>query len=153
MIDLKKLIKNIAIPNIFGFLGSILGGVKKGFNNIIKPSFTPPSIVFPIAWTILYILMGISAYMIETSDDVRKDKALTIYYIQLILNASWTIFFFKLKWFLFSTVLVLIIFGLTIYMIIEFYKIKKAAAYLNIPYALWLIFAGILSYNVYMLNI
>lgn len=153
MIDLKKLIKNIAIPNILGFLGSIFGGVKKGFNNIIKPSFTPPSIVFPIAWTILYILMGISAYMIETSDDVRKDKALTIYYIQLILNASWTIFFFKLKWFLFSTVLVLIIFGLTIYMIIEFYKIKKAAAYLNIPYALWLIFAGILSYNVYMLNI
>ena len=153
MIDLKKLVKNIALPNILGFLGSIFGNVKKGFNNIIKPEFTPPSIVFPVAWTILYILMGISAYMIETSDNINKNKALTIYYIQLILNASWTIFFFRLKWFLFSTILILIILGLTIYMISEFYKIKKTAAYLNIPYAIWLVFATILSYNVYALNI
>lgn len=153
MIDFKKLVKNIALPNILGFLGSIFGNVKKGFNNNIKPEFTPPSIVFPVAWTILYILMGISAYMIETSDNINKNKALTIYYIQLILNASWTIFFFRLKWFLFSTILILIILGLTIYMISEFYKIKKTAAYLNIPYAIWLVFATILSYNVYALNI
>ena len=91
--------------------------------------------------------------MIETSDNINKNKALTIYYIQLILNASWTIFFFRLKWFLFSTILILIILGLTIYMISEFYKIKKTAAYLNIPYAIWLVFATILSYNVYALNI
>ena len=152
MVIILKLVKNIIIPNVLGFLGSILGKVKNGFENIIKPSFTPPSIVFPIAWTILYVLMGISANIIEKTNDIGKNKALTIYYIQLILNASWTIFFFRLKWFLFSTVLILIILGLVIYMIKEFYKINKTAAYLNIPYVLWLIFAMILSYNVYLLN-
>ena len=152
MVIILKLIKNIIIPNILGFLGSILGNVKNGFNDIIKPSFTPPGIVFPIAWTILYILMGISAYLIEKTNDIGKNKALTIYYIQLILNASWTIFFFRLKYFLFSTILILVILILTIYMVKEFYKINKTAAYLNIPYILWLIFAMILSYNVYLLN-
>ena len=152
MVIILKLIKNIIIPNILGFLGSILGNVKNGFNDIIKPSFTPPGIVFPIAWTILYIQMGISAYLIEKTNDIGKNKALTIYYIQLILNASWTIFFFRLKYFLFSTILILIILILTIYMVKEFYKINKTAAYLNIPYILWLIFAMILSYNVYLLN-
>ena len=152
MVIILKLVKNIIIPNVLGFLGSILKKNKNGFENIIKPSFTPPSIVFPIAWTILYVLMGISANIIENTNDIGKNKALTIYYIQLILNASWTIFFFRLKWFLFSTVLILIILGLVIYMIKEFYKINKTAAYLNIPYVIWLIFAMILSYNVYLLN-
>lgn len=151
MIKWKKLIINILVPNILGFLGSLIGNVSDGFTGIMKPSFTPPAIVFPIAWTILYILMGISTYLITESKE-NSDKALTIYGIQLILNASWTYFFFNLKWFLFSTILVIIIIILVIWMIREFYKINKTAAYLQIPYVLWLIFATILSYNVYLLN-
>ena len=123
-----------------------------GFNGINKPSFTPPAVVFPIAWTILYILMGISSYLIYESDSKDKESALVVYIIQLIINSLWTYFFFNLKWFLFSSILVLIILLLVIIMFIKFYRINKTAAYLQIPYILWLIFAAILSYNVYLLN-
>lgn len=152
MIKWKNLIISILIPNILGFLGSLIGNVMNGFDGIYKPSFTPPSIVFPIAWTILYILMGISSYLIFESDSSEKDSALTIYGIQLIINSLWTYFFFNLKWFLFSFILVLIILLLVIVMIIKFYKINKTAAFLQIPYVIWLIFAAILSYNVFLLN-
>lgn len=123
-----------------------------GFDGINKPAFTPPAIVFPIAWTILYILMGISSYLIFESDSSEKDSALLIYGIQLVINSLWTFFFFNLKLFLFSFVLVLIILLLVIIMTIKFYKINKTAAYLQIPYVVWLIFAAILSYNVFLLN-
>lgn len=152
MIKWKNLIISILIPVIIGFLGSIFGNVMNGFDGINKPSFTPPAIVFPIAWTILYILMGISSYLIFESDSSEKDSALLIYGIQLVINSLWTFFFFNLKWFLFSFVLVLIILLLVIVMIIKFYKINKTAAYLQIPYVVWLIFAAILSYNVFLLN-
>lgn len=152
MIKWKNLIINILIPSILGFLGSLVGNVMNGFDGMYKPSFTPPSIVFPIAWTILYILMGISSYLIYESDSKEKDSALTIYGIQLIINSLWTYFFFNLKWFLFSFILVLIILFLVIIMIIKFYKINKTSAYLQIPYVIWLIFAAILSYNVFLLN-
>lgn len=152
MIKWKSLIINILIPNILGFLGSIIGNVSNGFNDIYKPSFTPPAIVFPIAWTILYILMGISSYLIYESNDLNKGKALLIYGIQLILNSLWTIFFFNLKWFLFSFILVLVILALVIVMTLKYYKINKVAAYVQIPYILWLTFAAILSLNVYLLN-
>ena len=152
LIKWKNLIISILIPNILGFIGSILGNVMNGFNGINKPSFTPPSIVFPIAWTILYILMGISSYLIHESDTNKKNSALTIYAIQLIINSLWTYFFFNLKWFLFSFILVLIILLLVIIMFIKFYKINKTSAYLQIPYIIWLIFAAILSLNVYLLN-
>lgn len=152
MINWKNLIISILIPNVIGFLGSLFGNIMNGFDGINKPSFTPPSIVFPIAWTILYILMGISSYLIYQSDSSEKKSALIIYGIQLVINSLWTYFFFNLKWFLFSFILVLVILFLVIIMIIKFYKINKTAAYLQIPYVLWLCFAAILSFNVYLLN-
>ena len=152
MIKWKNLIISILIPNVLGFLGSLIGNVQNGFEGITKPSFTPPALVFPIAWTILYILMGISTYIIYESNSKEKTKSLVIYGIQLILNASWTFFFFNLNWFFFSFILVIIILILVIIMIYKFYNINKTAAYLQLPYVLWLIFAAILSYNVYLLN-
>lgn len=152
MINWKNLTISILIPNILGFLGSLLGNVSDGFNNILKPSFTPPAVVFPIAWTILYILMGISSYLIYESDSDDKNSSLTIYGIQLILNSLWTLFFFRLKWFLFSFILILVILFFVVWMIVKFYKINKLSAYLQIPYIFWLVFAAILSFNVYLLN-
>lgn len=152
MIKIKSLIVNILIPNAIGFIGGLIGNAMKGFKNIIKPSFTPPAMVFPVAWTILYTLMGISSYMIYESNNERKGSALLIYGIQLILNSLWSLFFFKLKMFLFASILILIILGMVIVMMYKYYKIKPLAAYLQIPYMLWLIFAFILSINVYMLN-
>ena len=86
------------------------------------------------------------------SDSKDKKSALIIYGIQLILNSLWTFFFFNLQWFLFSFILVLIILVLVLIMIYKYYKINKAAALLQIPYVLWLIFASVLRYNVYLLN-
>ena len=152
MIKWKNLIICILIPIIIGFLGSLAGNVMNGFDGIYKPSFTPPAIVFPIAWTILYILMGISSYLIYESDSNDKKDALLLYGIQLVINSLWTYFFFNLKWFLFSFILVLIILLLVIIMILKFYKINKTAAYLQIPYVIWLVFAAVLSFNVFLLN-
>lgn len=153
MIKWKNLIISILIPNVLGFLGSLIGNVSQGFDGIIKPGFTPPAIVFPIAWTILYTLMGISSYLIFESNDINKDKALFIYGIQLIINSLWTFFFFNMKWFLFSFFLVLLILLLVIVMILRFYKINKVSAYLQLPYVAWLCFAAVLSFNVFLLNV
>ena len=146
----KKLLVSIIIPIVIGFLGSLIGNVQNGFDGIYRPSFTPPMIVFPIVWTVLYILMGISSYLVYENGD--NEGALLIYGIQLIINSLWTFFFFNLKWFLFSFILVLVILGLVIVMTIKFYKVNKIAGYLQIPYIIWLLFAAILSLNVYFLN-
>ena len=98
------------------------------------------------------VLMGISAYLVENSSHPLKKDALRYYYVSLILNASWTFFFFKLKWFFFSSILVLIILYFVIETIRRYFKINKTAAYLQIPYVLWLLFAGFLSFSVWTLN-
>ena len=150
-INYKLLIFNILLPLTIGFIGSLLGGFNN-FELINKPSFAPPGFLFPIVWTIIYILMGISAYIISISNDDNKKKAYTIYLIQLIVNGLWTLFFFRLKWYLFSFIWILLLIGLVITMIDNFKPISKLSAYLQIPYLLWLIFASILNISIYLLN-
>ncbi len=154
MINLKSLIVNILIPLAVGGLSTVFGNAIHGFDGINKPGITPPEILFPIVWSILYLLMGISSYLIYNSSASKevKKSAFTFYAIQLILNGLWTLVFFRFKLFFlaFIWVLVIILFlAITIY---KFYKIKPIAGYLQIPYLLWLIFASILSYNVFLIN-
>jgi len=150
-INYKLLIFNILLPLFIGVIGFLLGN-PNSFDMINKPSFTPPSILFPIVWTILYILMGISAYIIIISNDSDKRKAYVIYILQLIVNGLWTLFFFRLGWYLFSFIWILLLITLVIIMIDRFYKINKVSGYLQLPYLLWLIFASILNFAVYLLN-
>ncbi len=154
MIKIKPLIVNILIPLIFGGIGSLLGNTTEGFNSINKPEITPPSIVFPIVWIILYIIMGISSYIIYSSsaDSSQKKNAFIFYGIQLILNSLWTLLFFRLNLYLLSFFWILLIIVFVIITIIKFYKIKPVAAYLLIPYLLWLVFAAILNFNIYAIN-
>ncbi len=152
MIRLKSLFINILIPNLFGVLGTLLGNPSQGFNNMIKPNFTPSGIIFPIAWIILYTLMGISCYLVLHSESNNTNSSLIVYGIQLIVNSLWTLFFFRLQWYLFSFVWIIILIILVAIMIYQFYKSNKIAAYLQIPYLVWLIFASILNYSVYLLN-
>lgn len=149
---IKELIINIAIPNIVGFISSILSKVSTNFDSFTKPQWTPPGIVFPIVWTILYVLMGVSSYLIYNSNTTYKYDALKVYGINLLINGLWSIIFFRLKLFLLAFILVIVLIGLTIIMIYKYYKIDKIAAYLQIPYLLWLIVALLLSYNVFILN-
>ena len=146
----KKLIIFILIPLVVGFVGNLLGGSTDIYEKINTPSFAPPGFLFPIVWSILYILMGISSYMI--SKEKNNTTALTVYFVQLGVNALWSLFFFRLNWFLFSALWLVLLLCLIVYMIYEFYKLNKTAAYLQIPYALWVTFALILNSAIYILN-
>lgn len=153
MLSKIKLISiSIFIPLFIGIIGTLLSNTAAGYKTLNNPSFAPPGFVFPIAWTILYILMGISSYIIYTSNDKNKKKALTLYTIQLIVNSLWTFFFFNLGLLLFSFWWILLMIVLVISMIYSFYKINPIAAYLQIPYIIWLMFAAFLNYNIYLLN-
>lgn len=121
------------------------------FKELNKP-INVPGILFPIVWSILYFLMSISCYIIYKSDNKDKKKALITYGIQLIINSLWTLIFFGFDAYLFAFIwIILLIFTVSI-MIISFYSIDKKAAYLNIPYILWIAFAGYLNLGIYILN-
>lgn len=139
----------ILIGGIFAFFST---DSMKEYKNLIQPALSPPGFLFPIIWTILFILMGISYYIITESYSNNKYGAYTIYFIQLIVNSFWTLFFFILNWRLFSFLWILFLIVLVIIMIIRFYRINKISAYLQIPYLIWLIFAAYLNLAIYIIN-
>lgn len=152
---IKTLIIAIAIPLIVGGLSALIsGGGMETFEQINKPPLSPPGFLFPIVWTILYILMGISSYLIYTSDShpTEISEALKVYGLQLSVNFFWSIFFFNFGWYLFSFIWLLLLWVLILIMIIKFLPISKTAAYLQLPYLLWVTFAGYLTLGVYFLN-
>lgn len=125
------------------------------YENIRKPFLAPPGIVFPIVWTILYILMGISfAIVLQKSakEGIYALPAILIYILQLAVNFLWSIIFFNLEAYLFSFIWLLVLWVLVGAMIIKFYEISPLAAYLNIPYFVWVTFAGYLNFMIYALN-
>lgn len=151
-INLKKLIISILIPLLLGGLVGILTSPSNAYKEMIQPSFAPPGILFPIVWTILYILMGISFYIISESDNFLKNDAKFTYYLQLGVNLLWSFFFFTFKWYLFSAIWIIVLIILVINMIKKFISINKIAGYIQIPYLLWLLFALILNVSIYILN-
>ena len=148
----SSLIIAILIPLAVGSLSALISGNMALYSTINKPAFSPPSIVFPIVWTILYVLMGISSYIIYSSDSVDKTKALKIYALQLFFNFCWSILFFRYNLYLLSFLWLVILIVLICIMIKDFYKINPAAAYLQIPYLLWCIFAAFLNFSIYTMN-
>lgn len=149
------LIKCIAIPLLVGIVASLIsGGGMATFGRLNQPPLSPPGWLFPIVWTILYTLMGISSYLVLTSEGSKKEirKALTIYAYQLVVNFLWPTFFFNFGWYLFSFFWLVLLWVLVLLMIIRFYQLSKVAAYLMIPYLLWLTFAGYLNLAIWWLN-
>jgi len=138
-------------PLVCGTLIGLLTSSFIDYNTLVKPPLSPPGYIFGIVWPILYLLMGISYYLLK-KDNYDTQKESIIYYTQLTVNLLWSIFFFVLKWRLFTVFFTILLLGLVIYMIILFYKKNKVSAYLNIPYLIWLIFATYLSIGVYILN-
>ena len=147
----KIFIKSILIPVIVGGVVGIIISNSIDYNILQKPLLSPPSILFPIVWTILYILMGISYGILEIKKLIDK-KINTIYYIQLAVNALWSILFFTLKWRLFSFFWIILLIILVIRMTNKFYKKNKVSGLLQIPYIIWLLFAAYLNLGVYILN-
>lgn len=148
---LKTFTKSIAIPVI---IGAIVGFIISGsidYNSLQKPFLAPPSIVFPIVWTILYILMGISYGILESKSQADSSIKL-IYYSQLFVNALWSILFFYLKWRFFAFLWLVFLIALILIMIKTFYNKNKVSGLIQIPYLLWTLFAGYLNLSIYLLN-
>ena len=122
------------------------------YDKIQSPPLSPPGWLFPVVWTILFVLMGISAAMIFLSKSKKKDDALFIYAVSLVLNFSWSIFFFNMQSFIISFIVLVALWLSIIITIIQYYKIHKAAAWLQLPYLLWVTFAGYLNFAIILLN-
>lgn len=151
MKDLITYVKAILVPVI---LGAIVGFITSGsmdFDMLIQPSFAPPAILFPIVWTILYVLMGVSYGILKTKN-LTNDRINKLYYSQLIVNLLWSIIFFTFKWRLFAYFWILVLIVLVVLMIKEFYEKNKTAGLLQIPYLIWIVFASFLNLSIYLLN-
>lgn len=125
------------------------------YANINQPSLAPPGFIFPIVWTILFTLMGISSAIVFKNYDEKPDEvysALKVYSLQLIVNFFWSIIFFNMQAYLFAFIWLILLLILIVIMIIEFKKVSNVAAYLQTPYLLWVIFATYLTYMIYILN-
>ena len=121
------------------------------YSTIITPPLSPPGFLFPIVWTILYLLMGVSAALVYTAEK-KWNASLTVWCIQLGFNFFWSILFFYFKAFLISFIWLIGLLALIVTMIIMFNKHRKSASYLQIPYLLWVVFAGYLNFSIYLLN-
>ncbi len=141
----------IAIPVLVGLVVAFVISGSIDYETLEKPLLSPPSILFPIVWTILYILMGVS-YGILDANNLIDDNINSIYFLQLFFNALWPIAFFLLKLRLFALILIVILVILIAIMIKEFYDKNKISGLLQIPYLLWTIFATYLNLFVYILN-
>lgn len=147
---------SIGIALLVGGLSALVTGGSMGlYEDIITPPLAPPSWLFPIVWTILFILMGISAAMIyndRKASMAQKKSALYTYALSLIVNFFWSIIFFNFRAFFFAFIWLVLLLYLIINTILKYYKIKPLAAYLQIPYAIWVSFAGYLTLAIWILN-
>ena len=148
----KTLIICIALPLAVGGLSALLtrGGMQT-FNTLNKPKLSPPGWPFPVVWTILYILMGIASYLVATSKK-PNGGALIAYGIQLVFNFFWSIIFFGAQRYLFAFIWLVALWVLILITIVKFNKVSPTAAYLMIPYLIWVTFAGYLNLQIAIRN-
>lgn len=154
--NLKLLVFSIGICELAGIIGSIFtfSSVKTWYLTLNKPSFNPPSSIFGPVWTILYLLMGVSLYLILLK--LKKNKsvkyAVKTFFIHLVFNSLWSIVFFGFHNLSLSLVIIVILLGLIIYLIKLFEKIDKNASMLLLPYVAWVAFATVLNFTIWSLN-
>ncbi len=153
--QITELLIHIVSAELVGaFAGLISKHSFSFYQDLAKPPFSPPGWVFPVIWVILYALMGLSVFLIETSgaEHREKKKAFWIYGVQLFVNFLWSVVFFRLRLIPLSVAVILLLLLLVITMIIAFWKIRPAAAYINVPYLLWTAFAVYLNIGVFLFN-
>ena len=152
--SVKQLLIALAIPLGVGVLGTLLSGGMADYKMMVKPPLSPPGWVFPVVWTILYLLMGYSSYRIYTAgkSPAFTKKALQLYIAQLVANFIWPIVFFGVEWYLLAFLVLLVLWVLIILTMRAFSAIDETAGDLLIPYILWVTFAGYLNLAVYFLN-
>lgn len=151
MKDKIKKFGQLFFPLILGGLVGIIISKRIDYQKLVKPMLAPPKIVFPIAWSVIYLLMGISYYKLNKEVDITNEEK-GVYYAQLIVNALWSIVFFLFKLRLLACFWIILLDILVIWMIKLFYKKCKVCSLLNIPYLIWILFATYLTIRIYILN-
>ena len=151
----KPYFVSVAIALSVGILSGLLSisGMNAYMQSVTKPALTPPGWVFSVVWTLLYILMGIGSARIWMHDEsIQRGRGLNLYVVQLILNFFWSLIFFNAQAFAVAVIWLLLLLTAVVLMTIQFYKVDRKAAYLQIPYIIWLVFAAYLSVGVWFLN-
>jgi benzodiazapine receptor len=141
----------ILICEAAGLIGTIFtsDSISTWYTTITKPSFNPPNWIFGPVWTTLFALMGVALYLVWKQ---RNRKALYIFGAQLVLNILWSVIFFGLHSPMWAFVEIVILWLMILWTILTFYKINKVAAYLLVPYILWVSFASVLNFAIWRLN-
>ncbi|MBQ0028599.1 MAG: tryptophan-rich sensory protein [Lachnospiraceae bacterium] len=155
-ISILTLLIALFIPLVIGGISAALSSQGMAtYGSMSKPPLSPPAWVFSVAWTILYIMMGLASYFIIVSEADNRDKAmaLIIYGIQLAMNFMWSIMFFNWGYYLFAFMWLMIMWCIVILCAVRFYSINRVATYLFIPYIMWLTFAAYLNMGAYILSI
>lgn len=147
---IKRIIYSL-LPIIGGAIVGLITSGYMDYSDMVKPPLSPPGIVFPIVWTILYILMGIS-YFLATKDNEENKELDQIYLLQLLVNFMWPIIFFVLEMYFTAFLWIILLLILVIVMIKELLKANKISGYLQIPYLIWLLFATYLNLGITLLN-
>lgn len=156
--DSKNIIKLCVALILPLAVGSIAGiftaqAIPEWYASLNHPSFNPPNGIFGPVWTSLYLLMGISFFLIwKQNPSAKRNAAIVIFFVQLLLNFCWTFLFFYFKEIGLALIEIIILWITILLMIISFYKVKPVAAYMNIPYILWVSFASVLNAAYYLLN-
>ena len=156
MSNILKLILSLVICQLAGFIGAIftMDSIPTWYAALNKPSFNPPNNVFGPVWTILYVMMGISMFLIWKEGLKNKDvkNAFIFFIIQLILNSLWSVVFFGAHSVFGGLIIIVLLWLAVLYCIISFRKISRVASILLIPYLLWITFATLLNYYILILN-
>ena len=156
IVNILRLIVSILICQLAGFIGSIFTtpAIPTWYESLKKPLFNPPNWIFGPVWVSLYLLMGISLFVIwqRRANNLQTKRGLILFFAQLILNAFWSVAFFGLKS-PFSGFIIIVLLWVAIFLTIQnFLKISKIAALLLLPYILWVSFAAVLNFSLWILN-
>lgn len=153
--NLPRLVASLIICQLAGIIGSFftVPAITSWYATLVKPSFNPPNYLFGPVWFTLYILMGISLYLVWQKKAQKKTReALILFGFHLLLNAAWSILFFGLKNLALAFGEIIILWLFILIVIYKFWKIEPKAGMLLLPYFLWVSFASILSYSIWFLN-
>ena len=153
MVKLKPLLISLVISLGVGGLSALLTqGSMEQYRNLKQPPLSPPGWVFPVVWTVLFVLMGIAAYLVWMRDSTGRNGALALYGAQLFFNFFWTLIFFNLQNYALAFFWLLALWVLVFITAVLFFRISRPAGWLLAPYLVWIIFAGYLNFGIYLLN-
>ncbi len=150
-----KLLTSLLLPLAVGGIAGIFTteAIPGWYASLYQPSFNPPNWIFGPVWTTLYAVMGISLFLIwKLEAGKQRSQAILIFMVQLLLNFGWSFFFFYFKMIGLALIEIVVLWIMIVVMLIRFYKLKPVAAYINIPYLLWVTFAAMLNAAYFLLN-